>query len=199
MLALYLVCAIVAGGLIVLSAVGGLGHHGIGDGGFDHSADAHSGEFHSGEVHSSPAAEFAEMWLPFRSLRFWTYLAGTFGIVGSLLTLAKVSVEPVTAILAGASGIVMGFIASALVRVMMKSERTFSLDQDDSLGAIGKVTVASRDGMPGKVRVDVRGEILDLLALPEGDAVIEAGDEVVVVGIEGDRARVALKRDVFGE
>jgi membrane protein implicated in regulation of membrane protease activity len=115
------------------------------------------------------------------------------------LTLAKVSVEPVTAILAGASGIVMGFIASALVRVMMKSERTFSLDQDDSLGAIGKVTVASRDGMPGKVRVDVRGEILDLLALPEGDAVIEAGDEVVVVGIEGDRARVALKRDVFGE
>lgn len=199
MLAVYLVCAIVAGGLIVLSALGGLGHHGLGDGGIDHGGDVHSGDVHSGEVHGGPLAEFSEFWLPFRSLRFWIYLAGTFGIVGTLLTLAKVSVEPMTGLLSGASGLVMGLIASALVRVLMKAERPAHLDQDDFLGAIGKVSVAPKDGMPGKVRTDVRGEVIDLLALPEGDAEILAGDEVVVVGIDGDRARVARKSDVFGE
>jgi hypothetical protein len=49
------------------------------------------------------------------------------------------------------------------------------------------------------VRTSVRGDIIDFVALSEAGESFAPGDEVMIVGIEGDKARVARKQDFLGE
>lgn len=185
MLALYLVPAIVGLGLIVLSALGGMGHDlDIDHGGLevDHHADFESD--HTIE-HAS------DFWLPFLSLRFWTYLLGGFGGFGLLLTLLGVRTEPIRLLCSIAVGLVAGFGAAWIFRWLSRSQSNSSVNDQDFLGATGKVLVPPVGADPGKIRVEVKGDLIDLLATPLEGHTIGRGDEVVVVSIEGTRAVIA--------
>jgi membrane-bound ClpP family serine protease len=67
--------------------------------------------------------------------------------------------------------------------------------EHDYIGVLGRTLVPVRPSQPGKVRVSIKGDTLDLIALSEGDKEIASGEEIVVVGLEGDRVRVAPKGD----
>ncbi len=184
MLALYVVPAIIGLGLIVLAALGGLGH----DMDLDHgSADVDHGDFHSDHTieHAS------DFWLPFLSLRFWTYLFGGFGGFGLLLTLLGVRQEPIRFFCSLAMGLVAGLGAAWVFRWLSKSQLNSSVNDQDFLGCTGQVLVAPVGADPGKIRVHVKDDVIDLLALPLEGHSIQRGDEVVVVSIEGTRAVVA--------
>ena len=200
MFPIYLVTAIVGGGLIVLSALGGIGHHGIGDGlgsshDFDHGHDAHLGS----DTDHADAPPGSDFWLPFFSLRFWTYTVGIFGVFGVVGTLLKLAHEPLLALVAGGTGLVMGLIAAYAMRWTKLSELDSAVNEKDLSGLTGKMLVAPRAGVPGKVRVQAKGETIDLLATPIDGIELEAGDQVVVIGIEGQRAQVARFEDYVGD
>lgn len=208
MFPIYLVTAIVGGGLIVLSAIGGMGHHDLGDGVGDHGLGDHNvGHDASGDSDShlgsdtdhadSPSG--SDFWLPFFSLRFWTYAAGIFGLFGLLGTFTKIATEPTLAMVAGATGLTMGSIAAYAMRWAKLNEVNSSVSEREMAGVTGKVLVAPRHGEPGKVRIYAKGESIDLLAVPMDGAEIEPGEEVVVVGMEGQRAMVARFKDYVGE
>lgn len=190
MLAAYVVAAIVAGGLIVFSAIAGMeGHASIGDVG-SHDAPGHT--------HGEGADSAGSVWLQFLTLRFWTYAIGAFGLIGLVLTLRKASVEPLTMTIAGGTGLVVGTISAWFYRFLSKSEHSSSIGGNDFLGAIGKVTVAI-GAEPGKVRTSIKGEIIDMVAVGHTGEPFVAGEEVIIVGLDGNNAQVARKGDFLGE
>lgn len=209
MLAAYIVAAIVGGGMIALSALAGLGLHADASGmHFDHPGEAGGGlpsgdvdtshDLSSGDHATDTGDGSAGLWLPFLSLRFWTYCIGTFGLVGTVLSLARVSLEPVTAIIAVASGLLMGTVAAGVVHYLTKAENSAAASQEEFLGAIARVTVPIGE-LPGKVRTSIRGDIIDLVAQSHDGQAFTPGEEVMIIGYEGNKVQVARQSEFLGE
>lgn len=197
MLGAYIVAAIVGGGLILFSALAGMGAHADVGGDMSHDVGGHdAGHSHDGGHDSDH--DTGAVWLPFLSLRFWTYAVGTFGLIGTILSLTKASIEPMTLIIAASTGVFMGTVAAYLVRFLSRTESTSSVGDKDFLGAIAKVSVPI-GALPGKVRTTVKGDIIDMVALGENGETFGQGEEVMIVGIEGNSARVVRKADYFEE
>ncbi len=223
MLTVYIIAAIAGGGLILLSLLGaGHGHDGDvhAEGDFDThveadadvhveadadvhveaDADVHAdadSHFDSHAGHGHDAGGHVGPWIPFFSLRFWTYFIGVFGIVGLLLSFLTPIGEPATAALSGGTGFLCGLAVSALMFLLRRSEADSTAREHDLLGKMARVTVAIRDQQVGRVRCEVKGEILDILARSEEPLALEAGQEVVIVGVENGMASVVPREAIF--
>jgi membrane protein implicated in regulation of membrane protease activity len=208
MLTLYIVCAVVGGGLMLLSALGGVLHGDLGGGhevevdtgheiDFQHDIAATDVDHPSIDIAGSHDVgwEAGDFWLAFVSMRFLTYFVGIFGIFGLVLTwfseLGPTSVALFSALVA----FVLGYGGSLLFRYLKVEGETSGVTEHDYVGVLGRTLVGIRPSQPGKVRVSIKGDTLDLIALSEGEKEIAAGEEIVVVGLEGDRVRVAPKGD----
>jgi membrane protein implicated in regulation of membrane protease activity len=207
MLTLYIVCAVVGGGLMLLSALGGVFHLDLG-GGHEASLEAdHQIDFghdlsstggHSIEVagHDVDAGfGLGDVWLAFVSMRFVTYFAGIFGISGLSLTLFTGLAAAAVAFYSFGFAFVIGYGGALLFRYLRVEGETSGVTADDYIGAMGTALVKVLPSQPGKVRVCIKGDTLDLIALPEGEKEIAQGEEIVVVGVEGNTFRVAPKGD----
>jgi membrane protein implicated in regulation of membrane protease activity len=184
MLTVYIICAIVGGGLILVTAFTGGGDH---DAGHDIGHDADVGHDVS---HDSGHDGADGPWLPFFSVRFWTYLIGVFGSVGLLLTLLSDSREPTTALLSAGTGLLSGLVAATLVRWLSTHESDSTAREADFLGQRARVTVPIRENQLGRIRTTVKGELLDILATAEEPKALAEGSEVVIIGMENGRATV---------
>lgn len=193
MLAFYILAAVVGGGLIVISALGGLGGHGD----VDHAGADHDLDHHGVETSKDHPTDMGDSWIPFISLRFWTYFFGVMGLCGLLLTLFRASAEPTTGILSGVAGLACGIGAFSFYRWAKKTEPDSQVREQDMLGNEANLVVAVRPGQLGKVRMTVRGEIIDMLAASHDGTEIEAGTDVVVVGIEGNQAQIVRRTDIL--
>lgn len=200
MFAIYIVSAVVGGFLVLLSAIGG-GEHGadgvhefdgggIGDGELDHDF-GHHGSDHDGG---------AGTWIPFLSLRFWTYFLGAFGVTGLLLTKVANLPEPFSAWLSAGTGALCGLTIAYAMRLVQRAEADSSAKIDEMLGTEAKVLVPIHPNQPGKIRFTLKGETIELLALSNDDDAdqIGAGADVVIVAIEKDRARVVPRAALYG-
>ncbi|MFQ3676590.1 MAG: NfeD family protein [Fimbriimonadaceae bacterium] len=205
MLFVYILSLVIGGGLIALSLLGSFGGHGAdadvgagdgidggvsGDGGtdgIDHAGDHGDGGFHE------------HLWLPFFSIRFWTYFAFVFGASGLLLSLFRASAEPLTLILSMGAAVGMGLLVAYLMRWIRSNEADGSARLDDVLGRVGRVTVPIREGQTGRIRVNVKGDEIDYLALADQSGTFDEGEEVIVVGVEGNQARVVPKSELYKE
>ncbi len=177
----------------VLSHVGGAEADGNADelhldGGADGDADH---DFDAGEhgelAHETPGAGSMALGI-FFSMRFWTFALMAFGMVGTLLHYLQLTGFSVALALSLVSGIVSGFAAGFTFR-MLKGTVSSSTGHDDTIGKLAKVTVAPRKGSLGKVRVEIKGNMVDLLAVTDAEEV-RAGEEVVVVEFRGEHAYV---------
>ncbi len=212
MLALYAFTLIVGGGLVLFSALGGaMGHGDVSAAGdVPHDLGGHDGPGHSeAAMHNTdaqgPGHDLREglsgagtLWLPFLSFRFWTYALATFGAIGLALTLLKAAAEPMAGLIAAGAGLGLGWVAAYAVQALSRPDSNSAAAQEDFLGALGRMTVATRAGAPGKVRTTVKGDVIDMVAQSEDGTDIAAGDEVLIVGFEGDRVRVARKDQFLG-
>jgi len=178
---MYLVAAIVGLGLIIFTAIAG-GH----DAHIDHDITGDS-EIHWDDVGLAP----------FLSLRFWTYFAATFGLTGATLTYLKPQNEQQNLVASIVGGVVVGLLVHFVMRALRRSESSSAAHVDDLIGKEGRMLVAIRDGQPGKVRLDVKGDLIDMLALPQSGTTAEAGETVYVLAIENDRAIVARRQDIL--
>ncbi|MCU0315648.1 MAG: hypothetical protein MUC92_03545 [Fimbriimonadaceae bacterium] len=202
MQALYIFTAILGGGLILLSALGIGGHgHGDADVGSDHeiSHDASHDVSHdvSHDAGHSDSGGPSDLWLPFLSLRFWTYFVGVFGVTGLLLSLFRISVEPITLFVSLGSGLVMGLVAAFVTRFLTTHQISSAATTDDMLGSLAQTTVSLRGTEPGKVRMTLRGDIIDMLAVSDDGKDIVSGEEVVVVGVDGNKVRVVRTSELL--
>lgn len=198
MLTLYIVTAIAGGALVLASAVFG-GQDVDTDHDFTHDVDMHADADADSGVDHDQDVDHGGPWLPFFSMRFWTFSLATFGLTGTLLTLMTDTFAPTVLTWAIALGLVMGLSVSILMRTLKFASADSSVSQSDLLGIEAQVTVPIRGALMGRVRCNVKGESLDLLATAESEASIEEGSKVVIVEMTDGRARVVPREDVFGK
>lgn len=93
----------------------------------------------------------------------------------------------------------MGTLATTLMNVARRMSSDSSTRTQDLLGVEGKVTVPVHGLTEGKVRVNLRGDSIDFLALSNDNRSIESGESVVIVAVENDRLRVIPRADILEE
>jgi membrane protein implicated in regulation of membrane protease activity len=130
-----------------------------------------------------------------RSVRFWMFFLAFFGLTGVTLDgLGLVQTPWITAVLSVVMGFFAGGGAATAFRVLSKDDTAEAPGANDYVGKSAKVLVAPKRGSVGKVRVEVKGQLVDLLATTDDE--IGADDEVLVIEMDGTRARIArLERE----
>lgn len=192
MLTLYIITAVVGGALVLISAFAG-GHDmetGV-DHDFDHDADHDSDHAHD--------ATHDVSWMPFFSMRFWTFLIATYGVTGTALTLMTDTPGPVVLGWSIALGLVTGLAVFFLMQALKLASADSTVNATDFLGMEALVTVPIRGALMGSVRVSVKGESLDLHATSQDEAMLGEGDKVVIVEMENGQARVVPREEMFGK
>lgn len=211
MLTLYIATALIGGTLIVLSALGGLGDDAELD--VDHDVDLDvdaldvdvdvdvdvDADADVDAVHALDVVDAEGVWLPFLSLRFWTYTAAGFGLTGSLLTWLGSLPAVGTAIAAGGTGLVAGLSMAYLMRAVKRGEASGQVRVSDYVGAEGTVMVAIAPGAVGKIRTRIRGEEIDLVAVTAGSDALARGEAIMIIEMDGAQARVVRRDAVLGD
>ena len=178
MMTLFTVCALVGGGLMLLSLLGG--HDTV-----PHGSELHSPELHSPELHgpAEPALHPSHLgalaaWFSLRSLISFAAFFGLGGLLASWLGLTP-GLQLVFALLAGLA--VGGFTAFAFRLARVRGElagHTASL-----VGRTGQVLVPPHGLTPGKVMLTAAGQSEQLLA--QSSDPLSAGDRVLVIAEAG--------------
>ncbi len=168
------------------------------DGDAHGSLDAHDPD---AQLHTGPAGKpVAKNLHPppndvlafFLSFRFWIFALLGFGFSGTLLHFLSLATPLVAALVATFAGVSSGLFATWAIRVASRSSFTSSDDVTQARGRTGRVLVPCAKGKVGQVRIEIKGQSVDLLAITEGEE-ISRGEHVLVVDFEGQVARVAKR------
>lgn len=129
----------------------------------------------------------------FLSLRFWTFFLAFFGLTGLVLGGFDLVSSPWLGLaLALGMGLGTGFGAMAIIRRLQTDTAGHAVRSSDYVGKTARVVVPFEgESGVGKVRVDIRGNTVDLLASGLESDGYGSKDEVLIVEMEGSRARVA--------
>jgi hypothetical protein len=163
---LYLLALILGGGILFVQLVAG-GHHDGGD---------HFGHF-GGSDHLGGPDHHAEQGPGVLSMRSVTYGLFAFGFVGTCLHALRLAGEPAT--------LAVGTTLRSLSDPAASGEAALL----EARGRSGRVLVPLSRDQRGKIRVQIKGQTVDLLATTSGGE-LPAGAEVVVLDVRGDVAEV---------
>jgi hypothetical protein len=214
--ALYWICLIVGGGLLLISTIAGA----HGDAGFDTDihvdADVHVDadlpvdadvsvdtdvggdvDMHgdiSGDVHAGhEAATSLTTWF---SIRFAVFFVATFGLIGVALTHLSETSSGIVAGCAFVGGFVVGQAVHQLFRKLRRSSGDSTTQPKHYLNKLARVTIATAYASKGEVALDVRGTERFVPAVARHkDAHFEIGEEVAVVGYSGGVAEVVSREE----
>jgi membrane protein implicated in regulation of membrane protease activity len=152
-----------------------------GDAGGDADADGDHGHAGHGDGGFLPI---------FLSLRFWTFTFLAFGLSGSLLHYLDLTARTIVPFIALGLGIGAGLLASFTFRALAKTEATSSGSASEAVGQLAKVLVPPHKGGRGKVRVEIKGQMVDLLATTDEEK-LESGQMVLVEDMREHTAHVS--------
>jgi membrane protein implicated in regulation of membrane protease activity len=177
MLALYLFCLIVGGGLLLFSALAPVDSE---------AAGAHDAPDHALHAEGTPATEFF-------SVRVLLYFLAGFGATGSLIQLLIDAPNAVSLGWAIGTGVVAAASSAAVYGWLRRTESGLvPLGADHLVGLQARVVLPVEVGRRGKVVAVHDGREIELLArlfTPE-DAACPRGSVVVIVDIDGETALV---------
>lgn len=185
MIYLYLFSLVVGGGLLGVSIM--LGGHDA-----SHDVQGDDALAPAGQEGPLGGAESYLAWLV--SVRFWTFFVAFFGLTGLVFEGLGLSTGWLTLVVAIATGSISGGGAMFVLRRLTKDETNSAVSTGDYVGRTGRVLVGFAAGGVGKVRVEVKGSSIDLLAEPEDDRTYSPNDEIIVVEMSGLHAKVAHVR-----
>ncbi len=132
-------------------------------------------------------------WLPVASLRFWTFLLAFGGAAGALLTWAGSLPVPGVAGIAGGVGWISGVAMVGAMRTLRRGSAGSELALAELHGESAQVLIAIPMGGVGKVRLNAKGRVVDLIAETEDTLPLPAGSTVMILG-EGAEGRVQVTR-----
>ena len=74
-----------------------------------------------------------------------------------------------------------------------------SIEAEDFIGIYGTVEIPFDENSKGKIRVNIKGLILDLIAVTEESRQFNPGDRVFIIQIQGNKAWVIGEDSVIKE
>jgi len=181
-MALYLGC-LAFGGLFLGASLFG-GHDAHGGGGHD---AGHDGD-HGGDTHDAAPQHGA--WLPFLSVRFWTFALAFFGLSGAALTAAGAVAAAVVPAVAGAVGVGAGYGASRLLGGLARRPVGLLGAGASHIGREGVLLLPVGPGRRGKIRLTIGGASTDFVAETDENEALPAGATAIVVGLRDSVALV---------
>ena len=159
----------------------------------DADADADLDVAHTGHLEDVAALGPTRAWRVLLSVRFWTFFLTFFALTGLGLTVFQLLGNPWAILVVslamggGAAG-----LSTAVVRWLQRQSRTAEVPgKQEYVGRSARVLVPMERGGVGKVRVELGGQIVDVLATTDEEEAIAKGEEVLIVEMEEHRARVA--------
>ena len=123
------------------------------------------------------------------SLRFYMFTAIAFGIVGAPVSWLGLASPAATLLAALLTGLVIGFFATQAWRALQRQTLSSGAEAGELVGKLGRVLVACEKERPGKVRLQVRGQLIDCIATTD-EARLAAGTAVVVQELKGQHVHV---------
>jgi hypothetical protein len=109
----------------------------------------------------------------FLSMRFWTFGLTFFGLTGAVLD-GILEGPWLTALLAFVMGMLAGQIAVAVLRNLANSETSTAASERDYVGKTARVLVGFGPGQTGKLRLTLKGTMVDVLATDRRAAPLRA-------------------------
>ena len=155
------------------------------DFGADHDIDIDSDADHGGDIGG---------WLPFLSLRFWTFALMSFGLTG---TLSQLLLDVPRIVELGTSlvvGLAIGWGAAWAFRALKRGTVTGQTQLTGLRGTEATVLLPVGPGKTGKVRALVDGQAVDLIARTRDDVLMARKEPVLVVSIDDGVATVTPLR-----
>lgn len=123
-----------------------------------------------------------------KSLKFWTFGICFFGLTGLVLSNLSVALPAViVAIAAVIMGILCGGLISGSLRVLRHQKADSLVRSADLVGIAGTVEVPFNATSRGKVRLQIKGSILDLIAYTDEAREFQTGEQVLVVSTDQNR------------
>jgi len=204
MLTLYWICLSIGGVFVLLAVLGGLDGLGF-DHDFDHDFD------HGVEIdHDLEDVDVADPgdrppanslrtlfdWLGiFRSLKFWTFGVCFFGVTGVVLSTLFNLPPALVTIAAAIVGLLCGLFVAGLLRLLRRRQVDSLVRSADLVGLTGIVQVPFTPDSRGKVRLLVKGTMVDLIAYTDEKTEFNPGDLILVVGMDQDRLWVVKSNE----
>ncbi|HTM21698.1 MAG TPA: hypothetical protein VL172_14350 [Kofleriaceae bacterium] len=199
------------GGTMLLASLvfGGNDHGSAGGHDVDHGADHDHGADKAGGamvlasdqsmVKHEGAADAALSILPVTSLRFWTFFMAFFGLTGLTLTAAALGAGVViNALLSTGVGYLSGMSVVTLGRRLQRASTDSSVGAADYVGATATVSLPVAKGRTGKIRLDIKGRIVELIADTEDEPGYQAKQLVMIYQMTAD-GRALITRPDQGE
>jgi len=131
------------------------------------------------------------------SPRFFTFLAFGFGLSGSLLHFLALASPALTLGFAAAAGLGSGFLVSGVFRTLGRREVSSSASLGEAGGHLARVLLPCGPGRPGKIRVTLKGQAVDVIATADG--LLEPGTEVIILDVKEDVARVVRAPEALSQ
>src|SRR5687768_13164083 len=147
----YLAATLVGGALLVGSLVLG-GDDTDADG--DHDGDA-SDDAGTSDGDTDGSDGLLDVWLPFASLRFWTFVLAFGGLTGTLLTWLDLAPALVVAIMSLVVGWISGAGVTWAIRRLRRDDVNSEVRAGDFVGHSGRVLLPVARGRVGKVRFEM--------------------------------------------
>jgi membrane protein implicated in regulation of membrane protease activity len=135
-------------------------------------------------------------WLPFASMRFWIFFLAFFGLTGTLLsTLGSVSSAVLAGTISGVRGYLCGLGTTKAIKKLQAAEIDSSIRETDYLGTQGRVVVPISGGELGKIRLELKGSIVEVLARTDDATDLGIGSPVIVYSTDEDGNAVVSQLD----
>jgi membrane protein implicated in regulation of membrane protease activity len=131
----------------------------------------------------------AGVWLPFLSIRFWTFFACFFGVTGTILTVLGNGFI-VTLLTSLGMGIATGWLAAYAMHKLSREQVSSGITEKDYVGLSGKVKISVKKGKQGSIRCFVKGSLVDVIAEADTEELIPIGEEVLIIEMNGAVAKV---------
>jgi membrane protein implicated in regulation of membrane protease activity len=133
-------------------------------------------------------------WFPVASLRFWTFFSAFFGLTGVVIDAGSLAGQWVGLGVAGAVGYVCGTTITRLIRKLRRERVDSSLAADDCVGETARVILPVGNDQVGKVRLELKGRTIELLAETEDEGLeLSPGQACVIYGLKEDGRAVVTR------
>jgi hypothetical protein len=208
MLTAYVATLVIGGAFVGLSLLSGDGDVDMDmDGGVDLDLDADfdldvgsgvDGPSLGDAAHGIDDRQPKRRFNPLLSMRFWTFGMAGFGLTGVLLSTLELSAEPLTALLAGGIGAILGLGMSAATRALATPVRGENITLEEYVGRTAVLDHAVDPGGITRLRVRIRHRERTLLARTAEPVALPSGTSVVILSMDPEgRAVVTPESEIF--
>ena len=174
------------------------------DADFDADADADLDAEAEGGGMDKDFHNVSRTYRPLRSFKFWTFFLAFLGLTGTVATLLSLwSSQWGVFALSLLMGLFAGLSITSILHIAAQSQSARGLQREDYRGQEAKVVIPFGAQGMGKIRVRIKGEVVELEAVPfehEEKVVFDFDDSCFILDIEDGVAQVmpasALNKEI---